>query len=89
MGPLRRLITAVGLGVGAMYFFDPQLGKSRRAKLKDQLNGQLNRTRRDAEAKLRDLRNRAYGAYHEVAGSLTGPEESAQNEQREETATKS
>jgi hypothetical protein len=50
MGQFRRLLTAIGLGVGAMYFFDPQLGKARRAKLRDQLNTQLNQTRKDAEA---------------------------------------
>jgi len=88
MGRLRRLITAVGLGVGAMYFFDPQLGKSRRAKLRDQLNSNLNRTRRDAEARLRDIRNRAQGAYHEITESISGPEEGSQKHGPEKTAAK-
>ena len=86
---LRRLITAVGLGVGAMYFFDPELGKSRRAKFRDQLNSNLKRTRHDAEARLRDIRNRAQGAYHEMTEAISGPEEHSQKQEREKTATKS
>ena len=92
MFPIGRVLTAVGLGVAGMYFFDPQLGKTRRAKLRDQFNSKLNRTRRDAEAKLRDLSNRAYGTYHEISTSIVGKEErgSSKSEGRtEEPAARS
>jgi hypothetical protein len=84
MGQMRRLLTAIGLGVGAMYFFDPQLGKQRREKFRDKFNSTLNQTRKDGEAKLRDLQNRAYGAYREISSSVLGTDErhSSQNPER-------
>ena len=84
MGQVRRLLTAIGLGVGAMYLFDPQLGKQRREKLRDKFNSTFNQTRKDAEAKLRDLQNRAYGTYREISGSVLGADDrrSSQNPER-------
>jgi hypothetical protein len=39
MNTLRSLITAVGLGAGLMYLFDPEGGPHRRAELREQIDG--------------------------------------------------
>jgi hypothetical protein len=75
-----------------MYFFDPQLGKQRRKKFKDKFNSTLSDTRKDAEAKLRDIRNRAYGTYREISSSLLEHDEGAGSQspnRTEEPASKS
>ena len=69
MSHLCNLITAFSLGAGLVYFLDPVSGRRRRALSRDQLIHGISRIRKSgdmADAKLRHLRNRAYGTYHEV-----------------------
>src|SRR3954453_24157226 len=40
---IRRSVTLAGLAAGAMYLFDPDLGKRRRTLLRDQFNNAMNR----------------------------------------------
>ena len=63
------LLGGIGIGALLMYLLDPDRGRGRRARLADQLTSKVNRMSEAAEAKARDLRNRAQGMLHE-AGSL-------------------
>jgi hypothetical protein len=67
-------IAALGIGVGAalMYLFDPDRGRGRRAKQRDQVTSKANQIGRSASSKARDLRNRAQGLIHEVSTMLPG-----------------
>jgi gas vesicle protein len=60
--------TAVGCclcGAAAMYLFDPQRGRGRRAKLVDQTSSFVRRTGRSMRASGTDLANRMRGMMHE------------------------
>jgi osmotically-inducible protein OsmY len=43
-----RLLIGVAIGAGGQYLLDPQLGKRRRARLRDQAMARMRRARRDA-----------------------------------------
>src|SRR5512132_1789708 len=76
------LLGGIGAGVLLMYLLDPNRGRGRRAKLKDQLTSKARRLAREAESKARDLRNRAQGLLHEtgLAGSERGRAGSLQSD---------
>jgi hypothetical protein len=65
---MMRVIGAFGLGALAMYFFDPDSGKRRRALLRDQLVHARHEIGDYAEGTTKDLRNRAYGLVAEARG---------------------
>ena len=65
---MLRVIGAFGLGALAMYFFDPDSGKRRRALLRDQLVHARHEIGDYAEDTTKDLRNRAYGLVAEARG---------------------
>ena len=65
-GSFGMLLGGIGLGAALMYLFDPERGRGRRARLSDQLASKANRLGDKAEAKARDLRNRAQGMMHEA-----------------------
>lgn len=67
---MLRVIGAFGLGALAMYFFDPDSGKRRRALLRDQLVHARHEIGDYAEGTTKDLRNRAYGLVTEARGLL-------------------
>jgi osmotically-inducible protein OsmY len=78
---MYRMISFVkgaAIGAGLMYYFDPVAGNRRRALLRDQLNHMLNKSCDVADAKWRDLQNRAYGAYAETRRSIQSDEPSDQ-----------
>jgi osmotically-inducible protein OsmY len=54
-----------------MYFFDPVSGRRRRALLRDQFVHGLHKAGDRADARIRDLGHRAYGAYAEACGTIT------------------
>jgi gas vesicle protein len=60
------------LGAAAMYFLDPQRGRSRRALAVDQATSICRRTGRAAWQMGKDLRNRAGGYAHEASGYARG-----------------
>jgi hypothetical protein len=62
---MRTLVT-LGLGALAMYLFDPQQGRRRRALLRDQMVHARRVVRERARGATRDLSNRAYGAAMEA-----------------------
>ena len=52
------LLKTAGLGAGIMYFFDPELGAVRRAKIKDQLTQVQSATTKKAESLYDDATHR-------------------------------
>jgi hypothetical protein len=63
----RKLFLLAGFGALAMYFFDPNLGRTRRAKFSDQLAGLFRRGARRAERTGRHVAAEAYGAKQKLA----------------------
>jgi uncharacterized membrane protein len=61
LNPALTVGAALGAGAGLMYFFDPDRGATRRAKLKDGATRAVNKTRSAAGTAARDLANRAHG----------------------------
>ena len=70
-------IVATALGAAAAYFLDPQLGKGRRAKLRDQAMARARRGADRAEGMGRDAANRAQGMAHEATEAVRGEEKVA------------
>ncbi len=56
-----RLLLSSGLGAAAMYYFDPDRGRYRRALVRDQLVHAKHKTNHGASVVARDSRNRARG----------------------------
>jgi hypothetical protein len=61
-----KTLIAFGLGALAMYYFDPQQGRTRRALARDKLTHAETLARREALGKAKDLKNRAQGAVAEL-----------------------
>lgn len=69
-----RKVILTGGAVGlATYLFDPRLGRSRRAKLKDQIIGLVRRGTREAERRTKYVRGHAQGLRH-LGRSVSPPE---------------
>jgi hypothetical protein len=66
-----NLIGGIGLGAGLAYFLDPQLGKSRRAHLRDKARGWMHETQDGLRTLTCDLQNRARGLWAEVRSTLS------------------
>jgi uncharacterized membrane protein len=58
---MNRLLTSVALGAAAMYFFDPQAGRRRRARTRDKVLRAERRLRDVYDVTLRDAQHRATG----------------------------
>jgi uncharacterized membrane protein len=70
---LRRLMTLMGFGAGLMYFYDPQLGRRRRALLRDQWTHLQNEAGDFMDKARRDLRNRQQGMQAQgITGAMGG-----------------
>lgn len=61
-----RTLVWLGLGAAAMYLFDPEQGRRRRALVRDQMTKARRVIRERAAGTTRDLGNRAYGAAAEA-----------------------
>ena len=66
MNRVCNLLTAAAFGAGMAYFFDPVAGRRRRGLFRDQLIHGMTKSRKMADARYRDMKNRAYGTYHEL-----------------------
>jgi hypothetical protein len=64
---MRAWICGVGVGVSAMYLFDPDRGGRRRALLRDKAVRAQRKTRDAADAAARDITNRAAGLVAETS----------------------
>jgi hypothetical protein len=77
-GPVGRgaVVMGVMVGAAAMYFLDPQLGRTRRAGLVQRMGGIFRRASRKAEHQTRYHASRAEGIKERVArGGETIPED--------------
>jgi gas vesicle protein len=81
MNKLLVVLGGLGLGAAAVYFFDPNKGRNRRAMLKDKAIGLTNDARQAIDKKARDLGNRAQGMIHE-AKSLVSENRERQTEEQ-------
>lgn len=63
-----RILGALGIGALAMYFFDPENGRRRRAMARDKAVHYGNEASQYADATYEDLRNRAEGVVAETRG---------------------
>lgn len=63
-----RILGALGIGALAMYFFDPENGRRRRALARDKAVHYNKEAREYADATYKDLRNRAQGVAAETRG---------------------
>lgn len=68
---IKTLMTAMGLGAGLMYFFDPRLGNRRRALVRDKANSLVTRIDDSVDVAMEDMRNRARGVLAEMSAKLT------------------
>jgi hypothetical protein len=82
MNHLCNIVGAFTLGAGLVYFLDPVSGRRRRALLRDQVVHGIHKTSNVADGRIRDLRNRAYGTYHEVRRDVEQVMDTAANETR-------
>jgi hypothetical protein len=69
---LRRTIELAGLSAGAMYFFDPDLGRRRRSLVRDQVNHWMNQIGDAVDVGTRDLENRLQGFGAELKHLVAG-----------------
>jgi len=65
-----RILGALGIGALAMYFFDPENGRRRRALMRDKAVHYNKEVREYADATYQDLRNRAQGVVAETRGMV-------------------
>lgn len=68
---LKTLVTAVTLGAGLMYFFDPEHGNRRRAMVRDRANKFINDLDVSMDKASRDARNRLRGTLAELSARLS------------------
>jgi hypothetical protein len=71
MNRLCNLLTAMSMGAGLAYFYDPVVGRRRRALARDQLNHYCNKAGHAADATWRDLQNRATGLVAELSSAFS------------------
>jgi hypothetical protein len=72
---VSAVATALGAGALLMYLFDPERGKGRRNRLKDQTASKVNQLTCATGSKARDLRNRAQGVVHDLGWKGTKRQE--------------
>lgn len=63
---ILRLLIGLGLGAAAMYVLDPQAGRRRRGRLRDQALSASRHAGATAQKTARDLGNRLRGGFAEV-----------------------
>jgi osmotically-inducible protein OsmY len=66
-----RLLLGVAIGAGAQYLLDPQRGRSRRARLRDQTAARVRHWRRESERRASYQRGRQAGEEARAAGAGT------------------
>lgn len=66
MGKKLKLMQGIALGAAAQYYYDPQAGRSRRARLRDQSLAQVRRLGRVVGRKARYQLGRAKGLRHRL-----------------------
>jgi len=75
MTDIKWILGSVVMGALTMFLFDPDRGNRRRAMAKDKMYSAVVKTRKQIDAKSRDLANRAKGLRHEAGEVFSKPEE--------------
>lgn len=70
--PGIALLAGLGAGLAAMFFFDPEQGRRRRALLRDQLVKWSRVTSETISGRAEDLKNRSIGLAHETRKAISG-----------------
>ena len=68
---LKTALTALGVGAGIAYFFDPKQGESRRTLLRDKANSLVNRMDDSIYTAVEDTRNKTRGVLSEWTAKLS------------------
>src|SRR6266508_708202 len=68
---LKTALTALGIGAGVAYFFDPKQGESRRTLLRDKANNLVNQMDDSIYAAVEDTRNKTRGVLSEWTAKLS------------------
>ena len=71
MGKRIRFLTGAAAGAMVQYLYDPNMGRSRRARLADQLAARLRDVREEAGRRLRYESGRVRGKLHEMTPENT------------------
>jgi hypothetical protein len=71
MMPGIFLLAGIGSGMAAMYFFDPEQGRRRRALLRDQVTKWTRVASETFSGRAEDLRNRSIGLAHEARTAVS------------------
>jgi osmotically-inducible protein OsmY len=66
MARIRTLLIGSAVGAAAAYFFDPDLGSARRARLQDDIIATIHECRRSLDRAVHELQDRAQGAVAEL-----------------------
>lgn len=69
---LFNFLGGLGMGAGAAYLFDPDLGRRRRSLIRDQMIGLRNRADDACGKASRDLQNRVEGTFSELNSLFSG-----------------
>jgi len=74
---MKRTLFTAALGALGMYYFDPQLGRTRRAKLQDQLGGKARRSAREVARKAEYAKGHIEGLRHATQSDSPPPSDEA------------
>ena len=77
---MKWMLGGAAVGAMTMFLLDPVRGNKRRALARDKMYSAAVKTRKQIDAKSRDLANRAKGLRHEASGIFTHKEESKSSE---------
>jgi hypothetical protein len=77
MSRMKWVIGGAAVGALTMFLLDPDRGNRRRALAKDKMHSAVRKTRKEIDAKSRDLANRAKGLGHEVTHIFSSPQGSS------------
>jgi hypothetical protein len=80
MGKKLRMLWGGVVGATLQYLYDPQSGKSRRARLKDQAAARVRDATREISRKARYQRGRLRGVAHEITSDWRGDDQRAEDD---------
>src|SRR5437763_4959788 len=75
MGKIRPAVVGGALGAALAYLFDPDLGRPRRARLRDQFGGAVRRGTHDLQRAARRAEDRGQGAAVQLEHAVRGSTE--------------
>jgi len=83
---MKWVVGGAAVGALTMFLMDPDRGNRRRALAKDKMHSAVARTRKQIDAKSRDIANRAKGLRHEASKVFSEAKEPDPAEKQTEAA---